>query len=337
MVKSLKQKILYLTADIEDFYKIAPADIATNHGNYLTKSSIPVRYKQDFITVSPSEIDFIAISTVQVVSVAASLIPFFEHDDANRALMGSNMQRQSVPLLIPQRPIIGTGLENQIAVDSGLTITAIQAGIIDFVSSKKIIITEKSGQKSKYELQKYQRSNQETCINQRPIVWKGETVKSGQILADGPSMNGGELALGQNILVAYMPWHGYNFEDAILINERLVYDDVFTSIHIERYQVKLNLTNESREQATNNIPNLNPSDVQHLNEDGIVAIGTFVKPGDILLGKVTPKDDSEQLPEAKLLRAIFGAKSKGVRDSSFRMPNGEYGRVLRIIIFRQKK
>ena len=250
--------------------------------------------------------------------------------------MGSNMQRQSVPLLIPQRPIIGTGLENQIAVDSGLTITAIQAGIIDFVSSKKIIITEKSGQKSKYELQKYQRSNQETCINQRPIVWKGETVKSGQILADGPSMNGGELALGQNILVAYMPWHGYNFEDAILINERLVYDDVFTSIHIERYQVKLNLTNESREQATNNIPNLNPSDVQHLNEDGIVAIGTFVKPGDILLGKVTPKDDSEQLPEAKLLRAIFGAKSKGVRDSSFRMPNGEYGRVLRIIIFRQK-
>ena len=149
-------------------------------------------------------------------------------------------------------------------------------------------------------------------------------------------MNGGELALGQNILVAYMPWHGYNFEDAILINERLVYDDVFTSIHIERYQVKLNLTNESREQATNNIPNLNPSDVQHLNEDGIVAIGTFVKPGDILLGKVTPKDDSEQLPEAKLLRAIFGAKSKGVRDSSFRMPNGEYGRVLRIIIFRQK-
>ena len=327
---------IYLTADIEDFYKIAPADIATNHGNYLTKSSIPVRYKQDFITVSPSEIDFIAISTVQVVSAAASLIPFFEHDDANRALMGSNMQRQSVPLLIPQRPIIGTGLENQIAADSGLTITAIHGGVIDFVSSKKIIIIEKSGRKSKYELQKYQRSNQETCINQRPIVWKGETVKSGQILADGPSMNGGELALGQNILVAYMPWHGYNFEDAILINERLVYDDVFTSIHIERYQIKLNLTNESREEATNNIPNLNPNDVRHLDEDGIVKIGTFVKPGDILLGKVTPKDDSEQLPEAKLLRAIFGAKSKGVRDSSFRMPNGEYGRVLRIIIFRQK-
>nr|YP_009093042.1 RNA polymerase beta subunit [Rhizosolenia imbricata]AIR75715.1 RNA polymerase beta subunit [Rhizosolenia imbricata] len=327
---------IYLTADIEDLYKIAPADISTNQENYLTKSSIPVRYKQDFITVNPSEIDFIAISTVQVVSVAASLIPFFEHDDANRALMGSNMQRQSVPLLIPQRPIIGTGLENQIAADSGITINALKSGIVDFVSSKKIIVKSESGRKFKYRLQKYQRSNQETCINQRPIVWKGEKVKSGQILADGPSMNGGELALGQNILVAYMPWHGYNFEDAILINERLVYEDIFTSIHIERYEIKVNLTNDNREQTTNNIPNLNASHTQNLNEDGIIAIGTFVKPGDILLGKVTTKDDSDQLPEAKLIRAIFGAKSKGVRDSSFKMPDGEFGRVLRIIIFRQK-
>ena len=327
---------IYLTADVEDFYKIAPADISTDQENYLTKSSIPVRYKQDFITVNPSEIDFIAISTVQVVSVAASLIPFFEHDDANRALMGSNMQRQSVPLMIPKRPIIGTGLENQIAADSGFTINTIKSGVVDFVSSKKIIVIEKSGKKYKYHLQKYQRSNQETCINQRPIVWKGERVRSGQIIADGPSMNGGELALGQNILVAYMPWHGYNFEDAILINERLVYDDVFTSIHIERYEIKVNLTNENREQTTNNIPNLNPSDTQNLNENGIISIGTFVKSGDILLGKVTPKDDSDQVPEAKLLRAIFGAKSKGVRDSSFRMPNGESGRVLRIIIFRPK-
>ena len=264
------------------------------------------------------------------------MIPFFEHDDANRALMGSNMQRQSVPLMIPKRPIIGTGLENQIAADSGFTINTIKSGVVDFVSSKKIIVIEKSGKKFKYHLQKYQRSNQETCINQRPIVWKGERVRSGQIIADGPSMNGGELALGQNILVAYMPWHGYNFEDAILINERLVYDDVFTSIHIERYEIKVNLTNENREQTTNNIPNLNPSDTQNLNENGIISIGTFVTSGDILLGKVTPKDDSDQVPEAKLLRAIFGAKSKGVRDSSFRMPNGESGRVLRIIIFRPK-
>jgi len=329
-------KPIYLTADIEDLYKIAPADISTNQENYLTKSSIPVRYKQDFITVSPSEVDFIAISTVQVVSAAASLIPFFEHDDANRALMGSNMQRQSVPLLIPQRPVIGTGLENQIAADSGLTINAIRSGIIDFVSSKKIIVTEKSGRKSEYRLQKYQRSNQETCINQRPLVWKGEKVESGQVLADGPSISGGELALGQNVTVAYMPWQGYNFEDAILINERLVYDDVFTSIHIERYQIEVSLTNDGREQTTKHIPNINPSEVQSLSEDGIVSIGTFVKPGDILIGKVTPKDDSEQLPEAKLLRAIFGAKAKGVRDSSFRMPSGKSGRVIRTIIFRRK-
>ena len=329
-------KPIYLTADIEDFYKIAPADISTNQDNYLTTSSIPVRYKQDFITVSPSEVDFIAISTVQVVSAAASLIPFFEHDDANRALMGSNMQRQSVPLLIPQRPIVGTGLENQIGADSGLTINAIKSGTVDFVSSKKIIIHEKSGRKSEYRLQKYQRSNQETCINQRPIVWKGEKVESGQVLADGPSISGGELALGQNVTVAYMPWQGYNFEDAILINERLVYDDVFTSIHIERYEIEIGLTNDGREQTTKHIPNISPSEVQYLNEDGIISIGTFVKPGDILVGKVTPKDDSEQLPEAKLLRAIFGAKAKGVRDSSFRMPSGEYGRVIRTIIFRRK-
>ena len=327
---------LYLTADIEDSYKIAPADIPTNNHNYLLKNSISVRYKQDFINVTPSEVDFIAISPVQVVSAAASLIPFFEHDDANRALMGSNMQRQSVPLLIPQKPIIGTGLENQIAVDSGMALTAKNSGIIDFVSAKKIYIIENSGQKVEYQLQKYQRSNQETCINQRPTIWEGESIKSGQIITDGPGINDGELSLGQNILVAYMPWQGYNFEDAILINERLIYDDVFTSIHIERYEIEIGVTNEGREETTKYIPNLNPIELQNLNEDGIIEVGTFVKPGDILVGKITPKDDSEQLPEAKLLRAIFGAKAKGVRDSSFRMPAGEYGRVIRTIIFRRK-
>ena len=327
---------IYLTADTEDSYKIAPADIPTTNNNYLIKNSIPVRYKQDFISVNPSEVNFIAISTIQVVSAAASLIPFFEHDDANRALMGSNMQRQSVPLLLPQKPIVGTGLENQIAIDSGMTINAIKSGIVDFVSSKKIIILESSGRKSEYRLQKYQRSNQETCINQRPIIWKGEKILSGQIIADGTGIHGGELSLGQNVLIAYMPWQGYNFEDAILINERLVYDDVFTSIHIERYEIEISVTNDGREQTTKNIPNLSSIDVQNLNEDGIIAIGTFVKPGNILVGKVTPKDDSEQLPEAKLLRAIFGAKAKGVRDSSFRMPSGEYGRVIRTIIFRRK-
>ena len=327
---------IYLTADIEDFYKIAPADISTNENNYLTKNLIPVRYKQDFLTVTPSEIDFIAVSPIQVVSVAASLIPFFEHDDANRALMGSNMQRQSVPLLLPQKPIVGTGLENQIALDSGMVINAQRDGIVESVTANKIIIRENSGRHYKYDLQKYQRSNQETCINHRPIVWEGEKIKSGQMLTDGPGIISSELSLGQNVLVGYMPWQGYNFEDAILINERLVYEDIFTSIHIERYEIEIDRTAEMSEQTTNNIPNLSISDVQNLNEDGIVTIGTFVKPGDILVGKIIPKDDSEQLPESKLLRAIFGAKAKGVRDTSFRMPEGEYGRVIETLTFNRR-
>ena len=327
---------IYLTSDIEDFYKIAPADISTNENNYLTKNLIPVRYKQDFLTVTPSEVDFIAVSPIQVVSVAASLIPFFEHDDANRALMGSNMQRQSVPLLLPQKPIVGTGLENQIALDSGMVINAQRDGIVESVTANKIIIRENSGRHYKYDLQKYQRSNQETCINHRPIVWEGEKIKSGQMLTDGPGIISTELSLGQNVLVAYMPWQGYNFEDAILINERLVYEDIFTSIHIEKYEIEIDRTAEMSEQTTNNIPNLNISDVQNLNEDGIVTIGTFVKPGDILVGKIIPKDDSEQLPESKLLRAIFGAKAKGVRDTSFRMPEGEYGRVIETLTFNRR-
>lgn len=327
---------IYLTADIEDFYKIAPADIATNEQNYLTQNLIPVRYKQDFITVTPFEVDFIAISTVQVVSVAASLIPFFEHDDANRALMGSNMQRQSVPLILPQKPIVGTGLENQIAIDSGATINAHKSGIIQSVTADQITVKQDDGSDYKYALQKYQRSNQETCINHRPIVWKGEHVLSGQVLTDGPGINTSELALGQNVLIAYMPWQGYNFEDAILINERLVYEDVFTSIHIERYEIEIDQTAEVCEKTTKNIPNLNFSETQHLNDDGIVSIGTFVRPGDILVGKVIEKDDSEQLPEAKLLRAIFGAKAKGVRDTSYRMPEGEYGRVIETLTFNRR-
>jgi len=327
---------IYLTADIEDLYKIAPADISTNEKNYLTKNLIPVRYKQDFLTVTPSEVEFIAISPIQIVSVAASLIPFFEHDDANRALMGSNMQRQSVPLLLPQKPIVGTGLENQIALNSGMVINAQKTGIVQSVTSNKIMVLEESGRQYKYDLQKYQRSNQETCINHRPIVWEGEKIQSGQMLTDGPGIINNELSLGQNVLVAYMPWQGYNFEDAILINERLVYEDIFTSIHIERYEIEIDRTAEMCEQTTNNIPNLNISDVQHLNEDGIVTIGTFVKPGDILVGKIIPKDESEQLPESKLLRAIFGAKAKGVRDTSFRMPEGEYGRVIETLTFNRR-
>lgn len=327
---------IYLTADIEDFYKIAPADIATNKENYLIKNVIPVRYKQDFINVTPSEVDFIAISPIQVVSVAASLIPFFEHDDANRALMGSNMQRQSVPLIFPQKPIVGTGLENQIAMDSGMTLNAQQSGIVSSVTANKIVIKNDNGKKLTYQLQKYLRSNQQTCINHRPIVWKGERVKSGQILTDGPAITNSELALGQNVLVGYMPWQGYNFEDAILISERLVYDDIFTSIHIERYKIEIDRNSESSERTTKKIPNLSANELKHLNDDGIVTVGTFVKPGTILVGKVVSNNTSEQLPESKLLRAIFGAKAKGVKDNSYRMPDGEYGRVIETVTFNRR-
>ena len=327
---------IYLTAEIEDLYKIAPADIATNSKNYLRKNVIPVRYKQDFINVTPSDVDFIAISTIQVVSVAASLIPFFEHDDANRALMGSNMQRQSVPLIFPQKPIVGTGLENQIAIDSGMTLNAQVSGLIHSVTANKIILKDQFGKKVIYKLQKYLRSNQQTCINHRPIVWKGEKIKSGQILTDGPAITNSELALGQNVLVAYMPWQGYNFEDAILISERLVYDDIFTSIHIERYKIEIDRNSEMSEQTMKMIPNLSLSEVKHLNDDGIVTVGTFVKPGDILVGKVIANNTSEQLPESKLLRAIFGAKPKGVKDNSYRMPDSEYGRVIETVTFNRR-
>ena len=322
---------IYLTADIEDLYKIAPADISTNKENYLIKNLIPVRYQQEIISVTPSEVDFIAISPVQVVSVAASLIPFFEHDDANRALMGSNMQRQSVPLIRPQKPIVGTGLENQIAIDSGMTLNAEASGIVSSVTANKIVIKYTNGKKSTYKLQKYLRSNQQTCINQRPIIWEGETVKSGQMLTDGPAITDSELSLGQNVLVGYMPWQGYNFEDAILISERLVYEDIFTSIHIERYKIEIDKNSETSEQITKDIPNLNLAEVNHLNENGIVTVGTFVKPGDILVGKVISNNTSEQLPESKLLRAIFGTKAKGVKDNSYRMPDGEYGRVIETV------
>jgi DNA-directed RNA polymerase subunit beta len=327
---------IYLTADIEDFYKIAPADIAANKKNYLIKNVIPVRYKQDFINVTPSEVDFIAISPIQVVSVAASLIPFFEHDDANRALMGSNMQRQSVPLIFPQKPIVGTGLENQIAIDSGMTLNAQSSGVVNLVTANQIVIKAKNGKKLTYKLQKYLRSNQQTCINHRPIVWKGEKIKSGQILTDGPAITSSELSLGQNVLVGYMPWQGYNFEDAILISERLVYDDIFTSIHIERYKIEIDRNAETSERTTKNIPNLSPSEIKHLNDDGIVTVGTFVRPGNILVGKVISNNTSEQLPESKLLRAIFGAKAKGVKDNSYRMPDSEYGRVIETVTFNRR-
>jgi len=324
---------VYLTADIEDNFKIAPADIGIDENNKIYQKLITVRYKQDFISVTANEIDFIAISTVQIVSAAAALIPFFEHDDANRALMGSNMQRQSVPLLIAQKPIVGTGLENQVAADSGMAVIAFRAGMVVYVSSQKIIIKEILGTLYTYNLQKYNRSNQDTCINHRPLVWVGENVESGQIIADGPGTNNGELALGQNIMVAYMPWQGYNFEDAILINERLIYDDVFTSIHIEKFDVQARQTKVGDEEITCDIPNVNANALVNLDKTGIVYKGSYVKAGDILVGKITPKGECDQIPEGKLLRAIFGEKAKNVKDSSLRVPNGQQGRVIDIKAF----
>ena len=329
-------KPIYLTANIEDFYKIAPADLAVNKNNYLIRNLIPIRYKQDFLNVPPYEVDFISISSIQVVSIAASLIPFFEHDDANRALMGSNMQRQSVPLILPQKPIVGTGLESQIASDSGMTLNAQASGTIQSVTANKIILKSIHGKNFVYKLEKYLRSNQQTCINHRPSVWEGENVTSGQILTDGPAIINNELSLGQNILVAYMPWQGYNFEDAILINERLVYDNIFTSIHIERYKIEIDQNSEPLERTTKNIPNASPTEIQNLNDDGIIKVGTFVQPGEILVGKVISNNTSEQLPESKLLRAIFGAKAKGVKDNSYRMPDGDYGRVIETVTFNRK-
>ena len=272
-----------------------------------------------------------------MLTIATSLIPFLEHDDANRALMGSNMQRQAVPLLYPESPLIGTGLEAQAARDSGMVTVSVGEGRVTYVSADKICITDSEGKEVFYALQKYQRSNQDTCINQRPSVWLGEEVSSGQVIADGAATEGGELALGQNILVAYLPWEGYNYEDAFLISERLVYNDVYTSVHIEKYEIEARQTKLGSEEITRELPNVSDYALRKLDDNGIILIGSWVESGDILIGKVTPKGESDQPPEGKLLRAIFGEKTRDVRDSSLRVPNGGKGRVLDVRIFTREK
>eukprot|EP00961_Rhodomonas_salina_P015797 212238-Rhodomonas_salina.1 len=251
--------------------------------------------------------------------------------------MGSNMQRQAVPLLYPESPLVGTGLEAQAARDSGMVVVSIEDGQVTFVSGDKICITSKKGDEIAYYLQKYQRSNQDTCINQRPTVWLGENVVEGQVIADGAATEGGELALGQNILVAYLPWEGYNYEDAFLINERLVYNDVYTSVHIEKYEVEARQTKLGSEEITRELPNVGETALRKLDENGIIVIGSWVEAGDILIGKVTPKGESDQPPEGKLLRAIFGEKARDVRDTSLRVPNGGRGRILDVRIFTREK
>ena len=333
-----KELPIYLTIEEEELIATAPADQISNKNLIELKDQlIPIRYKNEFNLVPINQVKLVAVSPLQNFSIGTGLIPFLEHDDANRALMGSNMQRQSVPLLYPHKPIVGTGLEQQLATDSGALIINKFDGIVTHVSANLIRIKNLSGEITDYNLQKFVRSNQDTCINNRPLVWPNEKVKVGQVIADGPSSHGGELALGQNILVAYMPWEGYNYEDAILINERLVQEDLFTSIHIEKFDIEIRQTALGAEKITRDLPNLTDESIKNLDQSGIICEGTFVKTGDILVGKVTPQAETDQLPEARLLRAIFGEKSKNVYDSSLRVPKGHSGRIIDIRIFRKTK
>ena len=327
----------YMTADEEDDLRVAPGDVPTDENGYIIGETIPVRYRQDFTTTTPTEVDRVAVSPVQIISVATSLIPFLEHDDANRALMGSNMQRQAVPLLRPERPLVGTGLEAQAARDSGMVIVSRTAGVVSYVDANWVRVRDEDGREHSYELQKYQRSNQDTCLNQRPLVFEGDRIVAGQVLADGSAAEGGEIALGQNVLITYMPWEGYNYEDAILISERLVYDDYYTSIHIEKFEIEARQTKLGPEEITREIPNVGEDSLRHLDEGGIIRIGAWVEAGDILVGKVTPKGESDQPPEEKLLRAIFGEKARDVRDNSLRVPNGEKGRVVDVRVFTREQ
>jgi DNA-directed RNA polymerase subunit beta len=331
------QPPVYLTADQENDIWVAPGDIPLDQNKNILGDVIPVRYRQEFITSRPDQVDYIGVSPLQVISIATSLIPFIEHDDANRALMGSNMQRQAVPLLFPESPLVGTGLEAQAARDSGMVTVSRSKGVVTYVSADEICITDEDSHEISYHLHKYQRSNQDTCINQRPSVWLGEQVVPGQVLADGAATEGGELALGQNILVAYVPWEGYNFEDAFLISERLVYNDVYTSVHIEKFEIEARQTKLGSEEITRELPNVGEHALRKLDDNGIINVGSWVEAGDILVGKVTPKGESDQPPEGKLLRAIFGEKARDVRDTSLRVPNGGRGRILDIRIFTREK
>lgn len=330
-------EVVYMTADADENYRCAPADVKLTKDRKFVDKVVPARYRSEFIMCDSSKVDFVGVCPIQIISVATSMIPFIEHDDANRALMGSNMQRQAVPLLITQRPRVGTGLESRVAKDSGMVIVADVDGTVERVVGEEIVIRDTHGKPHIYTLMKYVRSNQDTCINQKPIVHEGDKVKAGDVIADGASTCGGELSLGKNILVAYMPWEGYNFEDAILLSERCVHDDVFTSLHIEKLEIEARQTKLGPEEITREIPNVSEDALRHLDERGIVRIGARVYADDILVGKVTPKGESEHPPEEKLLRAIFAEKARDVKDNSLRVPHGEGGRVLDVKVFDREK
>ncbi len=332
----LTQEVVYLTADEEDRYRVAPGDVSADaEGKFLTEL-IPVRYKAEFMETAPTQVDFVGVSPIQIISVGTALIPFIEHDDANRALMGSNMQRQAVPLVQTERALVTTGIEKHAARDSGMVVVSDVEGTVEYISASEVRVRTKE-RLVRYRLAKFQRSNQDTCLNQRPIVRPGDAVQKGQIIADGAATSQGELAVGRNLLVAFMPWEGYNFEDAILISQRLVFDDVMTSIHIEKLEIDARSTKLGPEEITREVPNVSEESLRHLDESGIVRIGSRVYPDDILVGKITPKGESEHPPEEKLLRAIFGEKARDVRDNSLRVPHGEGGRVVDVKVFDREK
>ena len=333
----VSDEVVYMTADEDENFRCAPADVRLNKDGSFVDEYVPIRYRSEFTMSESSKVDYVGVSPIQIISVATSLIPFIEHDDANRALMGSNMQRQSVPLLITQRPRVGTGMEARAAKDSGMVLVADADGTVTRVTGEEIIITDKHNKPHLHTLMKYLRSNQDTCINQRPIVHEGDEVKEGDVIADGASTNCGELSLGKNVLVAYMPWEGYNYEDAILLSERCVHDDIFTSVHIEKLEIDARQTKLGPEEITREIPNVSEDALRHLDERGIVRIGARVYADDILVGKVTPKGESEHPPEEKLLRAIFAEKARDVKDNSLRVPHGEGGRVLDVKVFDREK
>ena len=325
--------IEYMSADVEDKYVIAQATEPLDSEGRFLNDRIRARFKEEILEVDKSRVDYIDVSPKQLVSVAAAMIPFLEHDDVKRSLMGSNMQRQAVPLLMPEAPIVGTGIEYRAAKDSGITVTAKNDGIVEKVTGDEVIVRNKNNVLDKYKLRKFKRTNGGTCINQRPVVAKGERVKAGEILADGPSTKDGEMALGKNVIIAFMTWEGYNYEDAVLISERLVKEDVYTSIHIEEYDCECRDTKLGPEEITRDIPNVGDDGLKDLDEDGIIRIGAEVRPGDILVGKVTPKGETDLTAEERLLRAIFGEKAREVRDTSLRVPHGEAGTIVDVKIF----
>ncbi len=326
-------EVVYMTADVEDDYIVAQANEPIDENGRFARPRVNARYRDEIIEVERERVDFMDVSPKMVVSVATAMIPFLENDDANRALMGSNMQRQAVPLLKTQSPIVGTGMEYKAAVDSGVVVLSKHDGVVERVSADEVVIRTDDGELHPYHLIKFLRSNQGTCTNQRPIVDRGERVKVGQVIADGPATCNGEISLGKNVLIGFMTWEGYNYEDAVLINEKIVRDDVFTSIHIEEYEIEARDTKLGPEEITRDIPNVGEDALKDLNDMGIIRVGAEVRAGDILVGKVTPKGETELTAEERLLRAIFGEKAREVRDTSLRVPHGEYGIVVDVKVF----